>query len=497
MLDRGFSAHRPGRRAARAAPGLAVTAAAAAAAWLAAGLAAPARAHVSEGAVALLLPTAYWIPAGAAAVAASALALALAPPAWARAAARAVRLPLPAPAGGERLLGLASALGFWALVLIGWFGPRDPLENLASLGLWCGLYILLPAAMLAGGDLWAWISPFRAATREIRARLLGGRPPPARLPAGLGMWPAALSWLLVMAFALADPAPFDPARAASAMALWWLGHVALALVFGEAWLERGEGFGAWLSLFAALAPVRAGDGRLVLRLPGAALAEGGSGALAGAGAAGFALAALGAGIFDGLNETYVWLGWIGVNPLEFPGRSAVIAESLLGMAGTVALLTLACGGCVAAGRALAGAPGPGDPAQPGLPRAFGRLGLSLVPIVAGYHVAHYIPVALVQGQYLWAALGDPLHLHWALTGFTSHEVTTSFFNHVDDVRPIWLSQAAAIVAGHVVGVFAAHAAALELFGSARRAARSQIPLAGFMVLATLLGLWLLAAPKGA
>ncbi|WP_339949364.1 hypothetical protein [uncultured Albimonas sp.] len=460
-------------------------------------MAAPAQAHVSEGAVALLLPTAYWIPAGAAAVGASALALALAPPAWARAATRALRLPVPAPRGGERLAGLASALGLWALILIGWFGPRDPLENLASLGLWCGLYILAPAAMLLGGDLWAWLSPFRAPVREIRARLLHDRPPPLPLPERWGMWPAALSWLAVMGFALADPAPFDPARAASAMALWWIVHVALALVFGEAWLERGEGFGAWLSLFSALAPLREEGGRLALRLPGGRLAEGAAGALAGAGAAGFALAALGAGIFDGLNETYVWLDWIGVNPLEFPGRSAVIAESLLGMAGSVALLSLACGGCVAAGLALAGPPAPGDPVPPGFRAAFARLGLSLVPIVAGYHLAHYIPVVLVQGQYLWAALGDPLHRHWELTSFTSHEVTTSFFNHVDDVRPIWLTQAAAIVLGHVVGVFVAHAAALDLFGSARRAARSQIPLAGFMVLATLLGLWLLAAPKGA
>ncbi|MDF2234689.1 hypothetical protein P2H44_19190 [Albimonas sp. CAU 1670] len=447
--------------------------------------------------MALLLPTDYWIPAGAAAVAASALALALAPPAWARAASRALRLPVPAPRGGERLTGLASALGLWLLVALGLFGPRDPLENLASLGLWCGLYILLPALMLLGGDLWAWVSPFRAPVREIRARLMGGRPPPLRLPARLGLWPAAAFWLVVVAFALADPAPFDPARAAAALALWWVLHVALALLFGEDWLERGEGFGVWLSLFAAHAPLRDEGGRLALRLPGARLVETGTGALAGAGAAGFALAALGAGMFDGMNETYVWLGWIGVNPLEFPGRSAVVVQSLSGLAGAVVLLGAACAACVAAGRALAGPPGPGDPAQPGFGPAFARLGLSLVPIAAGYHVAHYIPVALVQAQYLWAALGDPLHLGWNLTGFDVHRVTTSFFNHVDDVRPIWLAQAAAIVAGHVIGVFVAHAAALELFGSARRAARSQIPLAGFMVLATLFGLWLLAAPKGA
>ena len=50
--------------------------------------------------------------------------------------------------------------------------------------------------------------------------------------------------------------------------------------------------------------------------------------------------------------------------------------------------------------------------------------------------------------------------------------------------------------GHVIAVILAHAAAVQLYGNLSRAFRAGLPLAGFMVLYTWLGLWLLAAPKG-
>lgn len=43
------------------------------------------------------------------------------------------------------------------------------------------------------------------------------------------------------------------------------------------------------------------------------------------------LVMLGSGSFDGLNETFWWLAVLGVNPLEFPGRSAVVLPNVLGL----------------------------------------------------------------------------------------------------------------------------------------------------------------------
>jgi hypothetical protein len=62
------------------------------------------------------------------------------------------------------------------------------------------------------------------------------------------------------------------------------------------------------------------------------------------------------------------------------------------------------------------------------------------------------------------------------------------------VRTIWNLQTAAIVTGHVAAVALAHALAIRHFGEGRRAVLSQLPLALFMVLYTLFGLWLLSTP---
>jgi len=76
-------------------------------------------------------------------------------------------------------------------------------------------------------------------------------------------------------------------------------------------------------------------------------------------------------------------------------------------------------------------------------------------------------------------------------------VTTGFMNSHHTVEAIWLIQAAAVVIGHILSVLLAHAIAIKLFGNARRAMISQLPLAAFMVVYTFIGLWLLAAPRGA
>jgi hypothetical protein len=58
---------------------------------------------------------------------------------------------------------------------------------------------------------------------------------------------------------------------------------------------------------------------------------------------------------------------------------------------------------------------------------------------------------------------------------------------------IWYVQVGALVTGHVAGLVLAHDRALELYGSAREATRSQVLMLVLMVAFTCLGLWLLSA----
>jgi len=58
----------------------------------------------------------------------------------------------------------------------------------------------------------------------------------------------------------------------------------------------------------------------------------------------------------------------------------------------------------------------------------------------------------------------------------------------------WYGAVFLIVTGHVIAVVLAHVAALRLFGSARAAAASQVPMVALMVAYTMLSLWILAQP---
>jgi len=434
-----------------------------------------AQAHVAERGLVMLLPTDLYMTAGALAVLASVVALTLLPATALRAAFRPRLLWSSALGGGETAASLLSLAALTALVLTGLFGSRDPLANPLPLAIWTIWWVGFTLAQAMLGDLWRWANPWTGLHRLI------GPVPPFRLPALLGHWPAVAGLLGFGWFELVDIAPDDPARLARAVAAYWAVTFVGMCVFGaEAWLARAECFTVFFRFIARLAPVRASGGETRAGPPGAHLIAHPplpvSGAL-------FLLLALSTVSFDGLSKTFFWLARIGVNPLAFPGRSAVVWENTAGLIAAWAALALAFAACVRAGLALAGARGR-------FRETFGRLALAITPIALGYHLAHYLPVLLVNGQYALAAGAKIL-------GLGEVPITTSFFNTTRTVRLIWLTQAGAIVVGHVVAVAVAHRLALELFPDPRRAALSQIPLSALMVLYTLLGLWLLASPTGA
>ena len=203
----------------------------------------------------------------------------------------------------------------------------------------------------------------------------------------------------------------------------------------------------------------------------------------------FCVVLLATGSFDGVNETYWWFGKIGINPLEFPGRSEVITENLIGLVLANLGLIAIFAGTLWIGLHLARS-------DMNLPQAITIFAPSILPIALGYHIAHYFTAALIEGQYALAALNDPLARGWDLLGLGTFYVTTGFFNEQASVRAIFLIQAGAVVLGHVLAILMAHALAVRAFGTSRRAALSQAPLALFMIAYTLFGLWLLASPRG-
>ena len=427
---------------------------------LLAALAAPTAlwAHSSDQAFVLLLPTELYAAGGVAVVVLTMLVLAALP-----------RLVAPladvakAQGQGSALASGLSAAGLALVVGIGLFGPPGPLQNLLPLVVWTLWWICLPALQPLV-DIWRWINPWlwsRGWAGEGRMTL----------PARLGRWPAVTVFVIFALYQLAAIAPDDPRGLALAVTFYWTVTLIACFAFGtEAWLTRGEPFSIFFNALAGL----------LRRQPGTPWPV-----TTGV----FYLTILASGSFDGLKDTFWWLSRIGINPLAFPGRSAVVVQTSLGLAAAVIVLTGLFLICAALGRRLARLDLPAT-------TIFGQLALSVLPIALGYHVAHFLTALMVQGQYLMTALSDPLGLGWDLMGLGEHFVTTGFFYAERSVRAIWLTQAGAVVVAHVWAVILAHRLALRLTPSPGKAVRLLIPLSVLMVLYTVFGLWLLAAPRG-
>jgi hypothetical protein len=372
------------------------------------------------------------------------------------------------------LLGALGLLLFVVVFMAALVGERSVGTNIAPtfvlVGFWVGL---VPVSVLLG-NVWAWLSPWRAAADAVawtwdRAGLAWD--PPFAYPERLGRWPAAFLLLAFTALELAYTDPGDPRILALAIAIYsWVTWVGIAAFGRDAWLPNGEAFTVYFGLLARLAPVAVRDGRLGLRAPLDRVAR----IPEPPGTVAFVAVMLGSVAFDGFSRTTWWQDRL----FEIETEPGAILFNLLGLVSAIAVVAVAYVLAVEVARRI-------GRERARLEQAF--VG-SLIPIALAYVIAHYLTYLLVQGQLLIPLASDPFGYEWDLFGTIDYRV---------DVQPlsadaVWYAQAGALVVGHVLGLMIAHDKALALFGSTKVALRTQYAMLGLMVLYTVGGLWLLS-----
>ena len=438
--------------------------------------AAPALAHASGRGFVMLLPTGHVTAGGALAVLASFLAISILPrrkPAEPG--------PAQAAAGPSRAAVTVSlcSVGLIALIIVaGLLGPNDPAENLLPLAVWTLWWVVIVLLHPVLGNLWGALNPFTGPEALIRR----GSPPPFAYPGWLSYWPAVLIFLAFAWFQLVYPAPEDRDVLAAVLTAYLCASFAAVMLFGAAsWLGKADPFAVFLRQLGAAAPF----GRQGLRLPGSGLLRlpplPVSGVL-------FVLLTLSSITFDGFANTFLWLSGVGVNPLDYPGRTEMMGANTLGLLASFAVLALAFYAAVLSGWLWAGRPD-------GFARLCGRLVYSLIPISIAYHFAHYLGDTLVNLQYLALALNDPLQRGADLLGLGHFHVTASFQNTASGTLAIFTAQTAAVVTGHVIGVVVAHAMIVGTGLPRTELLKLELPLALCMVFYTAFGLWLLGTPS--
>ena len=345
-------------------------------------------------------------------------------------------------------LRLVVLVGAVFVVIAAATGPDDPHENPAAGYVYGVFWVGLPAASLLFGPVWRVVNPLRT-VYEVSCRALhedaaaGWRP----LPAWLGYWPAAAGLFAFVWMELVSPEP-----ASTKTLLWFIATYALvqltaAAVFGSRWFDRGDAFEAYSELFGRLAPVgRRADGELVLRNPLNSLDT----VVAAPGLVVLVCLVLASTAFDSLTLTR---------------EASSVAAGTLGLLAAVAITVALYVGCAAVAGAIVGQRD-----------VSGRFVHSLIPIAAGYVIAHYFTVLVEE---------------------TQRAVVLTFGGHLMAGGPAFAPelvaavQVLAIVTGHVLGVIAAHDRAVRLF-EPRTAISGQVPLMVLMVIVTITGLSLLA-----
>ena len=384
----------------------------------------------------------------------------------------------PLPAGLARAFDsgaipfLLRTLGLLFAAYVTWAALEGP-DNLANptfgvvyVLLWVGI---VPASLLFG--------PFYRAVNPVRtlhmlvSRVTGGDPGKGvlRLPSWVGLWPASLGLLAFVWLELVSP---DQAFLWT-VRLWFAGYFAVvfigAAVFGDRWIAAADPFEAYSTLVGQLSPFgRTADGALVLRSPLHNL----DGVPAVPGLVAVVGVLLGSTAFDSFQDSLAWVRFTQDQPL---------GDVLLGTLALVAFCVLV-GGLFAV--ATMAAPPTDGVRRSHLPRLYAH---SLVPIVVGYIVAHYLSYLVEVGQQTVIYLSDPMVDGSNYLGTADLQVSYWLSLH-----PTFLAttKVVAIVTGHVLGVIASHDRAMRLL-PLRHRLTGQLPLLMVMVLFTVGGLYLL------
>ena len=345
-----------------------------------------ARAHGSdaERGLVMLLPTGYYLAGGAFAVLASFAIIAVVPFRELEQTVALRRTLFRTPQGARLVSSMIAVMVWGILLLAGITGSRDPLVNPLPTMFWTVWWVGFTLLHALFGNLWEWFNPWYAPLRLVDW-LSGGRLGSVailRLPRALGYGPSIFIFGAFAWFELISLAPSDPTRLAEIIGVYWCAVLAAMILFGEqTWAATAEPFSIYFALIAGLAPLKiqtvsaehSGKRRLCIVWPGSSLIERKgmpvSGVL-------FILLTLASVSFDGLSRTFLWLDLIGINPLEFPGRSAVTLQNTAGLLGTYAVLSAAFFGSVFIGSSIAGRPS-------STVIAAGRLIYSIIPISLG------------------------------------------------------------------------------------------------------------------
>jgi hypothetical protein len=363
------------------------------------------------------------------------------------------------------------ALAYTAWVVMAAVFGNDTLVNPTFGAVYVLLWVGLVPASLLLGPIYRLCNPLRWLHRGV-AKAAGTDPSEGLVnyPARLGYWPGAVFLFAFVWLELVNP---SQSQDLSVVRLWFLVVAALlmvgAAVFGDRWFEHADPFEVYSTLISRLSPfARRDDGVLVIRNP----LENLDCTPARPGLVAVVAVLFGSTAFDSFKESSRWLGW----SQQYSEHSTAINGLALLSFCLIVLVSFVLAS--QSTRVL------GHVQRGNLPNLMAH---SVVPIVVGYVVAHYLTYFMSTGVQTLQQLGDPLGRGWTLADPIAEVDKFWIYGYPSEIA---VSKVVAVVIGHVLGVISAHDRAVRLLPR-EHAIRGQLPMLVLMVAYTLTGLWLL------
>jgi len=382
------------------------------------------------------------------------------------------------PPGVTSALAVAARIAFLiavaAVFYAGFFGPRVPAENVATVFVWPVWVRGLALVAIVAGSPWRLLSPWLTAY-EAFSRLEGSD------VALLGAYPAWLREWPALAFFVAGigvlenltVVPRSPRFTATVVALYAVVMLVGGVCFGREWFRNADAFDVFYRLLGRVAPLDVTvDSGGYLRVDLTPPWRGATRPVSSSVVAGFVVATVYTLTFDGFSST--------------PEYQALLfdARDLLGMGPEVSLLLYVAGFLAFLVAFALVVVAIGSLVEDGESRRAVAVAFAptILPISAAYEVAHNYPYALrnvaqlatVASSHVRPSPWTPEPLWW---------LTLPAF---------WWSQVALIVGGHLVAVVAAHGVATRRYASDSAVRRTHVPMTGLMITYTVLSLWVVS-----
>lgn len=388
-----------------------------------------------------------------------------------------------------RLVGLVA---FVLVIAAGFWGPDNPLLNLAPNFIWITWWLGFSLSIALLGNFWPifnpWISLFD--TLIWLAHILGlkmsNRECKFFFPQWLGLYLAtgfllAWSWMEVV-----YPIAFVPAKVASIALAWTIINLAGMYTFGRnTWQARGDVFSVYFSILGefGIFSFTKVDHSFYIRIPGGGILSGAETWRNTRGATAFIIAMLAIVLFDGLHGSQAWGSFMAL--VQALGLQQLSSSSYgMGTAGLLVVWLIFTGlfyvSCWLSSKLIH------IPAA----QVSNFFAPTLIPIAVAYLIAHNFSSLVIQGQSIIFLVSDPLGFGWDLFS-TSH-----FRPNIGliDAKITWYLAVFSIVAGHMIALILNHCLALRLTSSTKKAALLTVPQAVLMIMFTMLSLIIIAEP---